>query len=876
METQPQILTQTLNSIMNKKLSLTIGLLLLLTAANGFALNKKFKNEPDSAYLLAYNVNGLRFAWSLDRQNWKPIGNDYTYLKSDYGRWGSEKKMISPSLIRGKDGLWVCIWSLNDYTHQFATATSKDLVSWTPQSYPYVDKGKNVLRPVISYNSTTNEYTITYADAAGKYFQTRTRDLSTYGPVSEVSASAYRDHNVVVVLNGNTNGQVHRLPWSVFSGLQKAYELQDYKARQNREVAKEDPLRFANLKNLDAKISFQPAQSKAISTMLTGIFFEDINYAADGGLYAELIQNRDFEYHPSERGFGDKNWNSSYAWTLKGEKASMKIDTVSPVHPNNQNYALLDLAQAGAVLSNTGFDGIAVKKGETYLFTAFLKLLEGKNIPLEIRLVSEKQGVIANSKTAAGSANWKQVQLALIAKSDATDARLEIQIGNSGRLGVDMVSLFPKNTFNNRKNGLRADLAKAIAEIKPRFVRFPGGCLAHGDGIDNIYNWKNSIGPLESRKPDRNLWGYHQTMGLGYYEYFQFCEDIGAQPVPVVAAGVPCQNSHTGGGGQQGGIPLSEMDEYIQDIIDLIEYANGGINTKWGKKRAEAGHPKPFNLKYIGIGNEDLISEVFEERFAMIYKAVQKAHPEITIIGTAGPFFEGSDYEAGWRIASELKVPIIDEHYYQSPGWFIHNQDFYDRYDRNKSKVYLGEYAASLPGGKKTNLETSLSEALYLTSLERNGDVVSMASYAPLLAKEGHTQWNPDLIYFTNSEMRPTIGYFVQQLYGQNAGDQYIPSAVGLSDNQEAIRKRIACSMVKDSKSNELIIKLVNMLPIAVNSNLDLASLAIAGTSADRTVLSGNPEDKNALPVRSKIQLDAQSKLELPAYSFTVLRFKAR
>jgi alpha-L-arabinofuranosidase len=423
---------------------------------------------------------------------------------------------------------------------------------------------------------------------------------------------------------------------------------------------------------------------------------------------------------------------------------------------------------------------------------------------------------------------------------------------------------------------LRADLAKAIADIHPRFVRFPGGCVAHGDGIDNIYRWKQSIGPLEARKPDRNLWGYHQTMGLGYFEYFQFCEDIGAEPVPVLAAGVPCQNSGTGGGGQQGGIPMNEMDAYIQDIIDLVEYANGDPNTVWGKKRADAGHPQPFNLKYIGIGNEDQVTEVFKVRFEMIYKALRKAHPEITIIGTAGPFYEGTDYEEGWKIANDLKVPVIDEHYYQSPGWFINNQDFYDRYDRGKSKVYLGEYAASLPGGNKSYWETALSEALYLTSIERNGDIVSMASYAPLLAKEGHTQWNPDMLYFNNTTIKPTGSYYVQQLYGQNSGDRYIPASITLSDTRDAVNKRIAYSVVKDSKTGELILKLVNMLPVPVNTNIDFNGLLKEIAGAIKTTLSGDPVDKTVAPLTIPISISAKTSVEVPAYSFVLIRTRTR
>jgi len=848
---------------------------LFFLATHVLATNKRIANEPDSAYLFAYNASGLRFAWSLDQQNWTPIGNDYTFLKSDYGRWGSEKKMITPFLIQGKNGLWVCIWSLNDRTLQFATSSSTDLINWNPQSYPYVNQGKNVLRPVITYNRNLDEYTVTYTDANGKYFQTKTNDLNHYSPVKEVPASAYVNRGTSVNLASAGNGQVHRLPWKVILGLKKAYELKDYKYKQDRETTKDDAERFAGLKNVEAKISFQPGKAKAISNMLTGVFFEDLNYAADGGLYAELIQNRDFEYHPRDKEYHDKSWNSNYAWTVKGDRATMKIDSISPIHPNNPHYAILNIPVAGASILNSGFDGIALKKGETYDFSLSAKLLDTKRMNLEVRLVSDQLGILAKSNLNTTSNNWKTLASSLVSSADAADAKLEIVMRNSGRIAIDMASLFPRNTFKGRKNGLRADLAQTISDIHPRFVRFPGGCLAHGDGIANIYKWKNSIGPLAARKPDLNLWGYHQTMGLGYYEYFQFCEDIGAAPVPVIAAGVPCQNSATGGGGQQGGIPMSEMGQYIQDIVDLIAYANGDVNTEWGKKRAEAGHPKPFNLKYIGIGNEDQITEVFAERFTMIYNALKKLHPEITVIGTAGPFFEGTDYEAGWQIASSLNVPIIDEHYYQSPGWFINNQNFYDSYDRSKSKVYLGEYAASLPGGNRTNLETSLAEALYLLSLERNGDVVSMASYAPLIAKEGHTQWDPDLIYFNNTEVKPTIGYFVQQLYGQNAGDEYIPSTVELSSNQESVKKRMACSMVKDAKTGDLIVKLVNLLPVAVKTWLDFNQQQL-WKNVVKTIISGKPDDKRTLPVTTKINTESIRQIELPAYSFTVLRFKAK
>jgi alpha-L-arabinofuranosidase len=530
--------------------------------------------------------------------------------------------------------------------------------------------------------------------------------------------------------------------------------------------------------------------------------------------------------------------------------------------------------EVGAGLVNEGFDGIAIKSGEKYNFSVFAGNPDKKSKKLLVRLIGKNGENYGETTINVHSPKWKKFEAVLIANQTVSEASLEIVPQTSGTIHLDMISLFPQKTFMGRKNGLRADLAQAIADLHPRFVRFPGGCVAHGDGLCNMYRWNNTIGPLESRVPQKNLWGYHQTAGLGYFEYFQFCADIGAEPLPVIAAGVPCQNSATGGAGQQGGIPMCDMDDYIQEVLDLIEWANGDVKTKWGKLRAEAGHPKPFNLKYVGIGNEDLINDIFEERFTMIFNAVKEKHPEITVIGTVGPSFEGTDYVEGWKIATKLGVPMVDEHYYQSPGWFIHNQDYYDKYDRSKAKVYLGEYAAHLPG-RVTNIETALSEALYLTACERNGDVASMTSYAPLLAKEGHTQWNPDLIYFNNTEVKPTVDYFVQLLFGQNSGDIYLPSAVKLSDQNESVRKRVAVSVVRDSKSNDLIVKLVNMLPMEVNTKVNLEGPGDLNPSAIRTVLTGTPDDKKARPVVDNIAVSTDFPCILPAYSFTVIRIKS-
>ncbi|WP_373825723.1 alpha-L-arabinofuranosidase C-terminal domain-containing protein, partial [Bacteroides heparinolyticus] len=630
-------------------------------------------------------------------------------------------------------------------------------------------------------------------------------------------------------------------------------------------------------------ITVKAEAGKKISDHLIGIFFEDINYAADGGLYAELIQNRDFEYAPADRG-NDRNWNSTHSWALADAGyATLNVETLSPLHPNNPHYAVLEVRSApGAGLVNSGFDGIAVKEGARYDFSLFGKVLEGKGGKVVVKLLDTNGAVIGQSSVTISSKDWKQQKTVVTATADVPVASLAIYPQVAGKYALDMISLFPQETFKGRKNGLRVDLAQTLADLHPRFIRFPGGCVAHGDGVDNIYDWKGSIGPLESRKPLRNLWGYHQTRGLGYFEYFQYCEDIGAEPLPVLAAGVPCQNSGTCAHhstdeltcmGQQGGIPMEEMDKYIQDVLDLIEYANGDARrTKWGKMRAEAGHPKPFNLKFIGIGNEDMITDVFEERFTLIYNAVREKHPEITVIGTVGPFYEGTDYEEGWELATHLGVPMVDEHYYVEPGWLIHNQDYYDRYDRNKPKVYLGEYASHV-SGRHNNIETALTEALYLTSVERNGDVVSMTSYAPLLAKEGHTQWNPDLIYFNNTEVKPTVSYYVQQMYGQHSGSEYLPSVVSLDNQPDAVRKRVGVSVVKDKARGDYIVKLVNLLPVKVASRIRLEGVSLVDPSATKTLLTGEPQSKDAKPVTSPFEIGGEEfSYEMPPYSFTVIR----
>ncbi|MBE6287066.1 MAG: alpha-L-arabinofuranosidase [Mediterranea massiliensis] len=824
----------------------TIGLLFTACLLLLWALPMQ-ANEPDSVYLFSYakanGTTGLRFAWSVDGENeWMSVSDGFDYVKSDYGPWGSGKKMFTPHLQQDAvDGEWHCIWYLSGTGKALAHAASKDLLRWGPQSYFAPEQ------------------------------------LKKYQP-----SKAYPTQTAKAVVSGvEEQGYVQFVPYTLIEDLVRHAEHKKYRQLLIDERTEQDPIRFARLNSVEATINVDVAAAKPISQEFIGIFFEDINYAADGGLYAELVQNRDFEYMRHENG-RDREWGPKKAWKVEGNATFEVIDAL-PIHENNSHYALFEVKQVGASLMNSGYDGITLKKGEKYDFSLFArKATGGKGGKVLVRLLDEAGKSVGEATVSVTSQDWKQRKTVLTALADVKAASLQLIPQTVGTYHFDMVSLFPQNTFKGRKNGLRADLAQTLADLHPRFVRFPGGCVAHGNGIDNIYDWKGSIGPLEARKPLRNLWGYHQTRGLGYHEYFLFCEDMGAEPVPVVAAGVPCQNSgiphkhstdELSTFGQQGGIAMEKMPEYVQDVLDLIEYANGDAKKSvWGRKRAEAGHPKPFNLKYIGIGNEDLITEIFEERFVMIYNAVKEKYPEVTVIGTVGPFYEGTDYDEGWKLATKYQVPMVDEHYYVAPGWMIHNQDYYDGYDRSKAKVYLGEYAAHLPG-RPNNIETALAEALYLTSVERNADVVTMTSYAPLLAKEGYTQWNPDLIYFNNQEVKPTVGYYTQQMYGQHAGTHYLPSEVILDNRQDAVKKRVGVSVVKDERTGDYIIRLVNMLPTEVNSKINLEGIDFPATKATKVLLSGDPKDRTARSVTTEIELTGNKfEYTMPAYSFTVIR----
>ncbi|MFJ8019477.1 alpha-L-arabinofuranosidase C-terminal domain-containing protein [Streptomyces sp. NPDC096311] len=456
------------------------------------------------------------------------------------------------------------------------------------------------------------------------------------------------------------------------------------------------------------------APGRPISPDLFGVFFEDINSAADGGLYAELLQDR------------------PEAWE-----------------------AVVRDGRNG--LRNSGHGGVPVVAGRTYDLTVETRQRRGAEPTA--RLESADAGVVhAEAEVRDGQA---------VLSPSVTDLHARLTL--LGDTGHGRVSLFPRDTFRGRTNGLRADLAQAVADLKPSFVRFPGGCVAHGLGLDNMYRWQDTIGPLADRRAMPNLWGGHQSMGLGYFEYFQFCEDVGATALPVVAAGVCCQNTP---GGQQA-IPLKDMGAYVQEVIDLVEYANGPATSPWGARRAEAGHPEPFGLRYLAVGNEDTVTDAFRTRFALLHDALRTRHPEITVIGTVGPSPVGGEWTRGWDFAREQGVEVVDEHAYKSPAWFLEHLDHFDELDRSGPHIYAGEYAA-----RGNTWRCALAEAAWMTAMELNGDVVRLASYAPLLARRGHTQWVPDLIYFDHSDVQLTLNYHVQRMHSANSGDTLLPIEV--------------------------------------------------------------------------------------------------
>ena len=743
-------------------------------------------------------TSGLHLAYLTDEDKWVNVGQ---LCASDYGPWGAEKKMYNPFVVKANDGTWRALWSVNDHAPQFAVAYSEDLITWRPQDYPIV-KEKGVL-DVAAYQMDDGNFDVYLKTKQGKRYVQVSPDFRTF---QEDSLEATADEILWQRDTATINGKLYQGCDFEVPAVHLQYIRSWFKALAEDNAENNRPLPKTPAAPLEATLTIEPNKQHRISDKLMGIFFEDISRAADGGLCAELLQNGDFEYNGEDH---QHQWKATTAW-----QGNVNVTTDNGVSQNNPHYAIV----GDTPIYNIGWDGIAAKRGMDYEVSFQARCLDGKKKQFTVALVNKEGLPMAQAKMKVEGDQWAeyQAQLCITDKYKGelgTDKDIRFAIFPKGeeKVGVDLVSLKPQDTYKG--HGLRKDLAEAIADLKPRFVRFPGGCMLHGQGLDNIYHWKESVGPQKDRKPAYNIWGYHQSRQLGFYEYFQWCEDMGAEPLPVLAAGVPCQNSvanSQGVAGQQGGIPMKDMPQYIQDVLDLVEWANGDPATsKWAKLRADAGHPAPFHLKMIGIGNEDLISTDFETRYLMICKAVKEKYPQLEVIGTVGPFhWPSSDYIEGWKLAKAHSniIDAVDEHYYEQPGWFINHQDYYDQYDRKAPKVYLGEYASRGADA----LDNALAEGIHLCNVERNGDVVEMASYAPLLSKDGYSNWSPDMIYFNNNNVRASESYKMQRMFGQHAGDTYISSVLELPAE---LKKYVGTSVVKDSKTGKTWLKVVNALP---------------------------------------------------------------
>jgi alpha-L-arabinofuranosidase len=513
-----------------------------------------------------------------------------------------------------------------------------------------------------------------------------------------------------------------------------------------------------------------------INPAMWGIFFEDINLGADGGLYAELVKNRSFEF-PDGRGM--LGWFEVSPTMAKGE--ATLAERASAGSANRHFLRLRSEGTAPYGVSNEGFRGMGFRKGETYDFSADLRVAAGSP-RVTVELVGSDGSTLASGRLEGGSAEWKKVSLALVPNDTDPKSRLNVIVDGAGTIEVDMVSLFPRKTWKDRPGGLRADMVQTLADLHPGFLRFPGGCIVEGARLDVRYRWQKTIGPIEDRELLVNRWNYefkhrptpdyYQSFGLGFYEYFQLAEDIGAEPLPILGCGMACQFNS----GEL--VPMEALAPYIQEALDLIEFANGAVTTPWGRKRAELGHPEPFKMKMLGIGNEQWGPQ-YVERYAAFHRALKEKHPEIALVSAAGPSPQDERFHYLWPELSTIGADIVDEHCYANPIWFLSHADRYDGYDRKGPKVFFGEYAAQsdfiVSTKNRNNLETALAEAAFMTGLERNADVVRMASYAPLFAHVDGWQWTPDLIWVDNLNVLRTPNYYVQQLFSRNRGDVVLP-----------------------------------------------------------------------------------------------------
>ena len=636
-----------------------------------------------------------------------------------------------------------------------------------------------------------------------------------------------------------------------------------------------------------------------VQSTMYGIFFEDINYAADGGLYAEMVKNRSFEFPQHLMG-----------WRAFGQ-FEVKADGPFERNPHYVRLKYSGHRDKFTGLENEGFFGIATKKDATYRFSVWARCPEGGTSTLDVSLVDNdtmgEDQSYAKATVEISGKEWKKYTAEL--KSPRTEPKGALRIflgGKKAVTDVEHISLFPTDTWKGRENGMRQDLAQALYDMKPGVFRFPGGCIVEGTDLETRYNWKNTVGPVENRPLNENRWhytfghrfypDYFQSYGLGFFEFFQLCEDFGCEALPVISCGLSCQFQNPDPTKPGVHVPVDQLDSYIQDALDLVEFANGPVDSKWGKVRADMGHPEPFNLKFLGVGNEQWdydekhggYGPVFTERLKKFSDALRKKYPQLKLIGTTGPNSEGWDFDLLQPRMKELKVDLYDEHYYRNEEWFLSHGLRYDTYDRKGPRVFAGEYACHGKGKKWNHFETSLYEAAHMTGIERNADLVHMATYAPLFAHVEGWQWRPDAIWFDNLRSFKSVSYYVQQMYATNKGTNVLPLTMnGKPVAGQEGQDGLFASSVFDKTTGEVIVKVVNtskqsqplsiqLLGMKGERTADIITLSHNGKMTDENTLD---EPEKIIPILSGMKLDAGKKAttlldNIPAMSFRIYKVK--
>ena len=642
---------------------------------------------------------------------------------------------------------------------------------------------------------------------------------------------------------------------------------------------------YANAQKTNLEVNTTNTVTKIQPTMY-GAFFEDINFAADGGLYAEMIKNRSFEFEAPLMGWEQPNSDKHSFNTTSGIATTIK----ALENKTNPSFCRVLINDAkGFSMINEGFRGMGIKKDAKYNLSLKAANHNGEIKKIIIQFIDKNKNVLGETSIVPTSNDWKGYSAQFTATQTEAKAQLKITFEGKGTIDLDMISLFPEDTWKNRKNGMRKDIVQLLYDMKPGFLRFPGGCIVEGRTLAQRYQWKKTVGDVAQRETLINRWNtefahkpapdYFQTFGLGFFEYFQLSEDLGAQPLPILSCGMACQFNT----GEL--VPLEELDPYVQDALDLIEFANGGLDTPWGKVRSDMGHPKPFNLKFIGVGNEQWGPD-YIARYKVFEKAIKSKYPKMTIVSGSGPFPEGDYFEYGMQELKKLNAEIVDEHYYKSPQWFRENATRYDNYDRKGPKVFAGEYAAQSVAiaspDNRNNWECAFSEAAFMTGLERNAEVVNLTSYAPLMAHEEAWQWTPDLLWFNNLEAYGSANYYVQKLFATNRGTDLIAIT---KDGKPVIGQNdLFASAVKDVTTNEVIVKLVNTSATTQEVNVDLKGTKLASKGTITTLTSPNLQDENSFANPKKISptegtfkmKNNKAQTKLPAYSVTVLKIKMK